>query len=182
MRRSAPWLLLLVAACAAPPPSTSPAPVAPTLPGNSAQGPGPAHSQLAALEGDYAVTVTSPGRDAPVGEGSARLSSLHGGRFLRLEVQLELEGTPVRLTGHLGFDGASQEWQALWLSDLSTGMSLLRGRGQLEQGVHLRGEQAGVSGRSILRVRTPTGFSLATYGRGPDGRERLLRTSTYVRK
>ena len=60
-------------------------------------------------------------------------------------------------------------------------MSLLSGGGALERGVQLVGQRGGVRGRSVLTVEGPDAFRLETFGPGPDGRERLLRTSRYVR-
>jgi len=179
MRHAALAPLLLVS-CLTPlsPPSR---PYLPVVDPGPAAAPVEAHEALASLAGSWAVTVTAPGQDAPVGGGSARIEALHGGRYLRLEVALDLDGRPLVLTGHLGHDAERGEWQALWLSDLSTGMSLLSGGGDLERGVQLVGQRGGVRGRSVLTVEGPDAFRLETFGPGPDGRERLLRTSRYVR-
>ena len=128
------------------------------------------------------MTVSAPGQDQPIGVGEATLEAVHGGRFLRLTVNLSLEGRTVDLTGHLGYDRAGGEWQALWLSDLSTGMSLLRGTGELGRGVSLVGVRGGLRGRSVLTVSGPDRFRVETYGPGEDGRERLLRRSDYLRR
>ena len=42
-------------------------------------------------------------------------------------------------------------------------------------------DRGGVRGRSVLTGEGPDAFRLETFGPGPDGRERLLRTSRYVR-
>lgn len=181
-----PWIplalalsLLSLAACLTSPP---PPPAPPVPPAGTGEELAPAHRELRALAGDWEVTVTAPGREAPLGSGRARLVPLHGGRFLRLEVELELQGRPLTSTGHLGHDTRMREWQALWLSGVSNGMALLRGRGDLERGVDLVGELRGVRGRSRLRLVGPDELRVETFGPGPDGGERLLRTTTYVRR
>lgn len=170
-------LLGLVACLSTPAPSSG----AEVVPG-AAELPGEQHHDLAALAGDWQVTVTAPGEAEPLGAGWAQIESLHDGRFLRLTVHLVLGGQSMTLTGHLGHDRESGEWQALWLSDLSTGMSLLRGRGDLARGVNLVGVRGGVRGRSVLTVSGPNEFGVETHGPGPDGGERLLRRSDYVRR
>jgi hypothetical protein len=162
-----------------PPPAPTPGPGA--VPGTAGT-PGEPHVALAELAGDWRVTVTTPGQEQPLGGGTATLESLHQGRFLRLTVDLTLGAQPVSLTGHLGYDRGSGEWQALWLSDLSTGMSLLRGTGELARGVSLAGVRGGLRGRSVLTVHGPNRFRVETFGPGGDGRERLLRRSDYVRR
>jgi len=137
---------------------------------------------LVELAGTWTIEVRAPGVERPVGQGRGRLQALHGGRFLRLEVALDLEGSPFALTGHLGFDPQRGEYQALWLSDLAAGMSLLRGGGELDgRGITLRADDAQELGKSVLRRLDPDTFLLETWGVGPDRRERLLRTSTYRR-
>ena len=143
---------------------------------------GPQHALLASLAGEWLVRVERPGSSEPVGRGTARLTPLLGERFLQLEVQLTLGEQPLELRGFFGFDRAQDRWQALWLSDMGLGMSLLSGSGRPERGVVLRGEQGGIAGRSVWTVTGPESFRFETYVPGPDGRERLLRTSTYIRR
>ena len=140
-----------------------------------------AHLALASLVGSWSVTIT--GSDGSgVGGGEAALSMVHGGRFLRLDLDLVLREAAVRSSGHLGYDPLTSTWQALWLSDLSDRMSLLEGRGNLDRGVRLAGEQAGVRGRSVITLEGPNRLVVRAYGAGTDGRDVLLRTSEYLRK
>ncbi len=178
MKLALPFCLILLAGClSSPPPETGPADLSATP-----QTPGTSHAELAQLAGEWSVTVTAPGSASPVGVGEARIQALHGQRFLRLEVELTVDGRPLTLTGHVGRVDSSGQWQALWLSNLSTGMSLLRGRGRLSRGVEFVGEADGVRGKSVLRVLSEDSFQYQTYGVAEDGGFRLLRTSEYVRK
>lgn len=140
----------------------------------------PQHRGLEGLAGDWRVEVEGQDSQA-VGAGTAVLSSLHGGRILRLELKLSLEGQATHMTGHLGYDGESGLWQAIWFSDASTEMSLLEGRGELGTGVHFIGERRGIRGRSVLTVPGPDTFTVEAYIPAAGGGDLLLRRSSYVR-
>ena len=142
---------------------------------------GEVHRTLASLVGAWDVTITASEGSA-VGGGAAALSLVHGGRFLRLDLDLLVREAQVRSTGHLGYDPSRDAWQALWLSDLSDRMSLLEGRGSLARGVRLSGEEAGVRGRSVITLESPDRLVVRTYGVGADGRDALIRTSEYLRR
>lgn len=146
----------------------------------------PEHRALAQLVGEWRVEIASPtapsGMLRPGGSGTAQLSSIHGGRFLRLELGLDFGAGPVQLTGHVGFDHEIGLWQALWFSDQVTGMSLLEGTGGLDTGIHFLGERGGVRGRSVLELHGPDMFTLETYVPTPGGGDRLFRRSSYLRR
>ena len=145
----------------------------------------PQHHALAALGGDWRVEVASlhprSGEALSSGAGTARISALHGGRILRLELELDLGGGLTLLTGHLGYDQEMGLWQAIWFSDSSTGMTLLEGRGELASGIHLHGERGGVSGRSVLEVKGPDMSTMEAYVPAAGGGDALLRRSSYFR-
>ena len=143
--------------------------------------PGREHEALARLVGDWDVLVDGPG-DVRIGSGSAHMTLEHGGRFLRIDLSLEIAGVPTSSTGFLGFDRDLGEYQSLWLSDLSSAMSLTHGRGSLTgQGISLSGVAADSSGRSLLRLLGDDELEVDVLGVGPDGAERRLRRSRYLR-
>lgn len=144
---------------------------------------GPRHSALEPLVGDWDLSVTVPGRSEIAGRGLARVVPVHGGLFLRIDEALELAGEPVTLTGYLGHDLESGDYQALWLSDLSSGMTLLVGRGDLRAGgLELRGRSAQAAGRSLWRFVDDDHLVVESRGPGPDGAERLLRRTDWTRR
>lgn len=195
--RSALGILTLLGcvACTSPQPLPTSAPGAPGAP-RAADGddlarvvearaaahePGREHDALARLVGEWTVSVETAAGDE-VGAGRATVALLHGGRFVELALELELSGAPVRLTGFLGFDRTTDTYQALWLSDLGTGMTLLSGRGALAgDGLRLAGRSAETEGESRLRLEGDDRFVSESWGRGADGGPVLLRRSIYRR-
>lgn len=134
------------------------------------------------LAGEWRVTVEIPGRAHPIGHGEARLSWVHAGLFLRWEVTLELDGQALRLTGYLGHDRARDRYQALWLSDLASGMTLLEGRGDLAgKGIVMGGVSSEAAGQSRLRLTDPDTLVVESFGLDAQERAVLLRRTTYRR-
>ena len=142
----------------------------------------PAQVALEPLAGEWHVTVEVPGRGSPIGRGEAHLSWVHAGLFLRWEVFLELDGQELELTGYLGHDRARDRYQALWLSDLASGMTLLEGRGDLAgSGLVLGGVSAEAAGQSRMRLTDPDTLVVESFGLDAGSRAVLLRRTTYRR-
>lgn len=148
----------------------------------ASQRPDSAQAALDPLAGDWQVTVEIPGREDPIGRGEARLSWVHAGLFLRWEVTLELDGQDLQLTGYLGHDRTRDRYQALWLSDLASGMTLLEGRGDVQgKGIVLGGVSSEAAGQSRLRLTDPDTLVVESFGLDADERAVLLRRTTYRR-
>ena len=148
----------------------------------ASQRPDAAHRVLDPLAGEWHVTVEVPGRADPIGDGEARLTWVHGGLFLLWEVALDLDGEHLELTGYLGHDSAQGRYQALWLSDLAGGMTLLEGRGELDgRGLLLGGVSAEAAGQSRLRLTGPDTLVVESFGLDGSERAVLLRRTTYRR-
>lgn len=187
--------LVVCAACTSPQPLPPLASGTPGAPGSAdaeefarvvearaaAHEPGAEHAALARLVGEWSVAIETAAGD-PVGVGRATITPLHGGRFVALALELELSGAPVRLSGFLGFDRTTDAYQALWLSDLATGMTLLAGRGSLGgAGLRLAGRSAETEGESRLRLEGDDRFVSESWGRGATGDPVMLRRSIYRR-
>jgi len=139
------------------------------------------HAALARLAGDWVVAVED-GRGQRIGEGSAHLAMLHGGRFLEIDLELVLAGRPARATGWVGYDREAREHQALWISDLETGMSLMHGEGSLGgSGLRLSGARGALEGTSRWRLVSPDELVADVLAPEPGGGERLLRRTVYRR-
>ena len=148
----------------------------------ASQRPDSAHVALDPLAGEWLVTVEVPGRAEPIGHGTARLSWVHAGLFMRWDVALQLDGQDLELTGYLGHDRVSDRYQALWLSDLAGGMTLLDGRGELGGlGIVLRGASSEAAGQSRLRLTDPDTLVVESFGLDEEQRAVLLRRTTYRR-
>jgi Protein of unknown function (DUF1579) len=172
----------LLAACTSAPPLPPARDAGPDLAALAeSQAPGREHAELAALAGEWSVSVEGPDGVA-MGSGTASLTATHGGRFLELELALEFADGPVSATGTVGFDRELGEYRALWVSTLATGMTLLRGTGSLRgAGIVLRGESGGTSAESRMRLLASGELVVESSGPGPDGEPRLLRRVRYAR-
>ena len=148
---------------------------------SDAHAPSVEHASLARLVGDWTVVVED-GAGQRLGEGSARMGARHGGRFLEIDLDLVLAGRPVRATGLVGYDREAREHQALWISDLGTGMSLVRGEGSLEgAGLALRGARGALEGTSRMRLVGSDELVVEALAADAAGRELLLRRTVYRR-
>lgn len=148
----------------------------------ASQRPDSAHATLGPLAGDWIVTVEIPGREEPIGTGTARLTWVHAGLFLRWDVSLELDGQDLQLTGYMGHDPVRDRYQALWLSDLASGMTLLEGRGEIQgRGLVLGGASTEAAGQSRLRLIDPNTLVVESFGLDAQERAILLRRTTYRR-
>jgi len=153
---------------------------------------GPGHEKLDVLEGRWTVGVVMQNADGsdprPAGSGEAEIRWTMERRFLRWDLTLEVEQQQHHVSGFLGYDVLLQEYQALWISELSTGMSLARGDGDPEgRGIVLQvrpsgpptGEAAGA--RSVLRVLDRDHFVIESVGPDSRGEEGVIQRASYVR-
>ncbi len=154
---------------------------------------GSGHEKLDVLEGRWTVGVVMQNADGsdprPAGKGEAEIRWTMERRFLLWDLRLEVEQQAHHVSGFLGYDVLLQEYQALWISELSTGMSLARGDGEPEgRGIVLQvrpsgkpssGETAGA--RSVLRVLDRDHFVIESIGPDARGEEGVIQRASYVR-
>jgi len=196
-----PLLAFLCAACVSQPdaPRSRPASgsVAPTLAEQAelqeaATRPGKQHRALDPLVGAWITTnaaVDADGRESDPVSGRAAIEWTLGGRYLRIDANLELPGGAARTwSGFLGFDQAQEEYQWLMVSDLSTGMGVAKGRGEPSRGgirfvLDVVDPRTGGLARatSVLRVLDPAHVVLEQIGVDVTGLERVLRRTHYRR-
>jgi hypothetical protein len=154
---------------------------------------GPGHEKLDVLEGRWSVSLVSQNADGSdertTGGGEANITWTMGRRFLDWEVVLDVEQEQHRVSGFLGYDVVLQEYQALWISELSTGMSLARGDGDPEgRGIVLQVRASGkgsssetAGARSVLRVLDHDHFVIESIGPDSRGEEGVVQRTSYVR-
>jgi hypothetical protein len=158
----------------------------------SASRPGPEHTALDVLVGTWSTTtvaVAADGSESEPRHGNALIEWVFGGRYLRWEATLELGGVVHATTGFLGYDRSGSEYQMLMISDLATGMSVARGRGDLSgSGIRLVIElvepaTGGINrAESTLRATTADHFQLDQLGLDEHtGEERVVRRTHYRR-
>jgi Protein of unknown function (DUF1579) len=156
-----------------------------------ATAPGPRHTALSPLEGEWSVVlsdVSTTGGETDAYRGQATLGWTLGGRFLRWDAAIDFGGASGKTTGFLGFDSLFGEYELMMISDLSQGMEVARGTGDLQgSGILFTLDQldprtaAHVRARSRLRLIDHDQFVLEQLGAGQDGEERVVRVSHYRR-
>src|SRR5262249_6325101 len=79
-------------------------------------GPGPVHQQLAKRAGRWTMAkkITMPGRPPMEATGTATITRILGGRFLREENEGQLFGQPVAAEMLSGYDGESGRDEVAW--------------------------------------------------------------------
>ena len=201
MKRLALCLCVLVPACVSSDPVRNPRPAA-TLPtpeaieaqareAASASRPRKEHKALETLVGNWqtsVATVDADGHESDARSGRATIESMFGGRYLNWSAWLDLAGETHATTGYLGFDVNQLEYQLLMISDLATGMSVARGRGDVKGGgvrftIEIPDPESGALRRAVstLRVVDANHFVLEQIGADPNGKERVVRRTHYVR-
>lgn len=195
-----PIVLLCACATAAPerPQSQSVAPAPPlsleaqTIELERGSRPGPEHHRLAALCGEWNVTMVSVderGRETEIARGVGQLESILDGRFVRWSATLGIAGAPRTTMGFLGFDLRSKTYELLMISNLATGMEVARGQGDPERGgLRFTLEQvdpasgASIRAISVLRIVSKDHFALDQIANDSVGQERVVQRHHYRRK
>ena len=131
--------------------------------------PGPQHANLAAMAGEFTLTLKSfnePGAEPEVSTGTATRKMVLGGRYLEETVQASVMGQPFEGRGLTGYDNVTRTWWGAWIDSMSTGIMITSGSWDEEAGVgSFEGEYNDpVSGelqssRSVIR-RLPNGDEL----------------------
>jgi len=153
--------------------------------------PGVHHHRLDSLVGDWRVHVERRSSVsqalAPLAVGRAAIRWKMGGRFLELEIELDVRGVPHAVSGLLGYDAAGEEYQALWISAASSAMSFAHGRGNPD-GRGIVFEAAAPSGgavaplsRSVLRILDADRFTIERVGPDAFGQDGVLERTSYLR-
>ena len=193
-------LLFVIAGCTSTPPPVEPAPGNARPPHELTTAEridlarrmhqrGRGHERIDSLEGTWEVEVTSQDADGsnvrPAGRGLGKIEWTMGRRFLRWDLELDVSGETHHVNGFLGYDVVVQEYQALWISELATGMSLARGDGDPEgRGIVLQvrptGDEVG-GARSLLRILDVDHFVIESIAVDSKGEEGVVQRASYVR-
>ena len=79
-------------------------------------GPGPVHQQMAKRAGQWTLTkkLSMPGQQPMTASGSATITSILGGRFLREENSGMLFGQPVAAEMISGYNDETDKYEIVW--------------------------------------------------------------------
>ena len=150
--------------------------------------PGPIHAELMKRAGDYTTTATfyAPGAEPQQSNGTAKLKSILGGRFLEEENSGDSFGTPYSGLRLYGYNNGSKQYEAIWIYNGSTAFLVLDGASD-DNGKTVRYSGAFLGpggGRQTLRVtitqQDADHFVVRLLGEGPGDATSTLET-TYAR-
>lgn len=153
--------------------------------------PGEAHLRLCARAGAYATHTRmwpQPGGTPMETEGSARLSTVLGGRFLLEESPLAVSGQPLSGMRLWGYNNGSKRYEAIWIYDQSTAVMTMTGT-STDGGatVHFTAkfdnEVGGTDELEVVRREIDADhFVVELIGEAADGRKGPMLETTYTRK
>jgi hypothetical protein len=153
--------------------------------------PGPVHQHLAGLAGEYTTTTTfriKPGDAARETKGTARLTSILGGRFLSEETGGALFGQPTASLHLWGYNDAAKQFEATWVYTGSTAMMSLRGTSKDDgKTIEWSGSFAEADGKEktlyvVQHFLDPDHFTAELYAKNPDGSKGPTLETRYARK
>jgi hypothetical protein len=86
--------------------------------------PGPAHAKLAEMAGDWDYvmrTYDDPEHPMEI-TGTATMTMVMGGRYLRQETDGMMMGSPFNGVGVTGYNNATKEYESIWYDNMGTGI------------------------------------------------------------
>lgn len=93
--------------------------------------PGKAHQQLAAMAGNWDVTVKMYDANAPepmVSTGTATMEMIMGGRYLQSKFTGTIMGMPMEGLGLDAYDNVLGEYISIWIDNMGTGIMSSKGK------------------------------------------------------
>lgn len=150
------------------------------------------HKALDVLVGTWetrAVDVDPNGRELEPMTGHAAIAWIFNGRYLKWDETLDIGSSTHASTGFLGYDGlVLREYELLTIADLSTGMGVAYGKGEISgAGIRFTLDRvdpgSGESSRAESRLRAidRDHVVLEVIGRDLMGNDNVLRRTYYHR-
>lgn len=91
--------------------------------------PGAEHKVLEGWVGTWnaKVKMNVPGQPSAESAGTAVITSLYGGRYVKEEFSSDMMGMPFQGTAVTGFDNVSKKFVGTWIDSMSTGIAHVEG-------------------------------------------------------
>ena len=153
--------------------------------------PGPEHSSLAKLAGDYTTTTKffmQPNATAAESAGTAKLSMTLDGRFLVEDDAGMFMGQSIKGFKMLGYNNSSKRYEGVWTYTMATGIMTLNGTSTdggktLTFAATFDGDGGKKETLDIVMKRTDDDhFVVELSGKMPDGKPGPKLVTTYSRK
>jgi len=153
--------------------------------------PGEPHKQLARLAGRWTTHTKEwmePGKAPTESEGSADMTMLLDGRFLRQEFNSRMMGHPYSGIGITGYDNLRKRYVSTWIDNMGTGIFTMEGSaGPDGKTITLTGAHAEPGGghmthRAVWTLVDDHTQTFVMYGAHDHGDEMKVMEITYIRK
>jgi hypothetical protein len=152
--------------------------------------PGPIHQQLAKRAGEYtAVSKFSiPGGPTQETKGTAKITSILGGRFLQEEFSGSMRGQAFTSIHLDGYNNVTKQYEASWIYTRGTaimnltGTSTDGGKTINYKATYVNDQGAKQTLEIIHRQIDDDHFVMELIGRNPDGSKGATMETTYTRK
>ena len=156
---------------------------------NVAKGmPGPHHKEMARGVGEWEIDSKhwmAPGVGPSEAPAHATIETILGGRFLHEHFKMDFMGETFEGHLFLGYDNIQEQWQAVWMDSMTSGMMISTGEAQADGTQEMRG--------TMRDVRTPDGrpfrlwskhnddgtMTFRMYDTSPEGEEWMVMENTY---
>jgi hypothetical protein len=151
--------------------------------------PGPQHKELAAMAGNWDVTIKSfEGPQPQVTTGKAVRKMILGGRFLQEDYSGTYMGQPFQGFGLTGYDNVLKQYTLFWVDSMGTAMMV--GEGHMDASGKvltstmtytdpMTAKRAPM--RQVMKEEGADTEIFEMYGPGPDGKEMKMLEMTYKR-
>jgi len=150
--------------------------------------PGSKHAELAKQVGEWDTDCEQfmPGMPVQKTKGSATITMIMNGRYLREEFKGTMMGQPFDGLMLLGYDNNLKRYDSTWIDSMGTGMMVSHSKG--DDPTELCGSfycpMAGkeISARLVTKVVSDDKHLFEMHAPGPDGKEAIMMRITYSRK
>lgn len=146
------------------------------------------HAELAKQVGDWDADCETymPGSPVMKSKGSAKISMIMGGRFLREEFKGTMMGQPFEGIMLLGYDNNLKRYDSMWIDSMGTGMMVTHSKtdspDELSGSFYCPMVQKEVTARLVNKPVSNDEHVFEMYAPGLDGKEAMMMRITYHRK
>jgi len=149
--------------------------------------PGPAHKQLAEMEGTWDAKVSTwmkPGDPAQISNGVSDNKLVLGGRYLQQTYTGNFMGQPFNGLGYTGYDNVSKKYVSTWMDDMGTGIMMSSGASVMKMSGSVNDPMTGKTAMvsSKLSIADADHHTMEMWGPAPDGKMYRTMEISYSRK
>lgn len=153
--------------------------------------PGAEHERLAAMAGDYDLTIKSwhdPKGEPTTETGTATRKMILDDRVMLEEVRSQMMGRPFTGQGLFGFDNVSRKYWSTWNDSMSTGLMISEGSCDAKGACTFTGTSNDPISKKPVKSRMTTRWTdsdtevFEMYMPGPDKKEAKMMEITYRKR